>query len=159
MKSEKCFKCNKNQVSNKHFKLCIFCNKDRLDENKKASGTSVKYGSGIKRARKTKTSINKRRKSKEEEKSNFREKIKSEREAVCTGCNSKSQLTISHTIPVSLRKDLECDPNNIHIECLSCHTIWEHDSLEEKRKLFSFNDKINYIKVVDFQYFLRKFNE
>lgn len=68
----------------------------------------------------------------------------------CESCGSTEYpLSASHTIPVSQRPDLEKDPENIIFECYGgsdrCHDIWEHGTLKQRKKLLTFQRKINYI--------------
>lgn len=79
--------------------------------------------------------------------------LAAEREHFCTGCGSTSALTHSHIIPVSRRKDLELEKDNITYHCLDCHTIWEHGTLQEKQKLHDYVDRMLYIGDIDHEYF------
>lgn len=79
---------------------------------------------------------------------------------ICSGCGSGSfPLSHSHIIPVSLRKDLENDPENIVYDCLSigehrgCHDIWEHGELYEKEMLLNYQERIKIILKKDKKYF------
>lgn len=69
---------------------------------------------------------------------------------VCECCGRTVAITYSHNIPVSIRPDLELDPNNAHLGCLLCHFRWEH--LLEPREVLKFENLqtiLDYIKAND----------
>jgi 5-methylcytosine-specific restriction endonuclease McrA len=72
-----------------------------------------------------------------------------EREHYCTGCGTTEQLTHSHLIPRSRRRDLITDPNNIQYHCLSCHVKWEDGVLSNEMSDYE----------VNMEYLLKKDNE
>lgn len=160
-----CTQCHTYPIYNQHFKLCAYCNRKRLDEKKR---TGSKSSSGSVRTKKTsnirvriqrKDSRRKAPKS-QIQKTTFRQEITERRPAVCSGCNSTTRsLTVSHTIPVSLAKHLEFEHDNVELECIECHTKWEHGTIEAKKQLYNYEQKIEYIKRVDPEYFNRKFSE
>ena len=69
----------------------------------------------------------------------------------CTGCGTNQQLSHSHLIPRSRRRDLITDINNITYHCLTCHKKWERGVLANE--LFDYHSNMEYIKSVDEQYF------
>lgn len=154
-----CIQCKGKEISNKFFKLCWFCNKKRLDEAKrnsiKPARSQKSYGAGNRSSKSKRTTV-----SKVLQKGTFRAQIFGSRPNVCQGCDDGHQrLTISHTIPVSLRKDLEFREDNVQLECMICHTKWEHGTLQAQRTLLNFEDKMNWIKAEDPEYFERRFNK
>mgnify|MGYP003145291424 CR=1 FL=1 len=81
------------------------------------------------------------------------------REHKCTGCDRYDvPLSHSHKIPISRRKDLELDINNITYHCLDfgnrpgCHTLWS-GGLADKQKLLDYWNSIHYIKEKDSEYY------
>ena len=69
----------------------------------------------------------------------------------CTGCGTYHQLSHSHLIPRSRRRDLITDINNITYHCLGCHKKWENGVNADEMSDFKRN--MDYIKSVDEQYF------
>lgn len=148
-----CIGCNKYPISNKHFKLCNYCNEKRLNEKKKKKRSSFGRISKQRTTSSTKQIILK------EKRESFRREVYARGHTLCQGCLGSSRLTISHIIPISIRKDLEFELENIQLECMTCHTKWEHGSLETKKQLLNYHVKIDYIKRVDNHYYERKFNK
>ena len=83
--------------------------------------------------------------------------IANEREHKCSGCGTTERLSHSHIIPISIRRDLETTKRNIVYDCFgdstSCHYIWEHGTMEEKKALLDFKERMEYIKKIDFKYY------
>lgn len=145
-----CSNCNNYEIRNKHFKLCTSCNQKRLNEAKIS-----KSASGIRRFPNQKAKLLPK---KAIQKSKFSKKIHSSRPAICTGChNGFKHLTISHSIPVSLREDLEFEEKNVELECMDCHYNWEHGV--NPRILFNFESKLEYIESVDPELYERKYKK
>ena len=71
---------------------------------------------------------------------------------ICTGCGTGSNLTHSHLIPVSRRKDLEDKLENLTYHCMGCHHIWEHTVLE-RMEMLDYEVNMNKIKSLDIQYY------
>ena len=71
----------------------------------------------------------------------------------CRGCGTTTNLSHSHIIPRSRRRDLVTEPNNITLHCNRCHLIWEHGTLEELQSLQDFSKNLEYIKSVDLEYY------
>lgn len=78
-----------------------------------------------------------------------------ERPHFCTSCHKNLGSTpsahyFSHIIPKSRRNDLRLSKDNIVLECIECHTLWESASNERKRTMKNFNHKLEYIKDKDY---------
>jgi len=82
--------------------------------------------------------------------------IAEERGHYCTGCGRTTNLSHSHLIPRSRRKDLVTDKRNITYHCLSigehkgCHDMWE---TKERVKLLDYCKNMEYILEVDTEYY------
>ena len=82
--------------------------------------------------------------------------IAEERGHYCTGCGRSTNLSHSHIIPRSRRKDLVTDKRNITYHCLSvgehkgCHDMWES---KERDKLLDYCKNMEYILEVDTEYY------
>jgi len=82
--------------------------------------------------------------------------IAEERGHYCTGCGRTTNLSHSHLIPRSRRKDLVADKRNITYHCLSigehkgCHDMWES---KERVKLLDYCKNMEYILEVDTEYY------
>lgn len=139
-----CNRCGKYPVYNSFHKLCVYCNQKRLDEAKTPKFTNTRN--------KSRTDAN------SQAKKVIKEAMLRSSGGLCTGCLNRKPLTLSHIIPISLRKDLELDQDNLLLECMDCHTVWEHGTLEKKKALLNYQLKENYIKKVDPNYYERKFN-
>lgn len=87
------------------------------------------------------------------------EEIGKERIHVCSGCGIKYNLSHSHIISRSKRKDLELEKENIVYDCLGtlekkgCHSKWESGNIEEMMALNNFEERLLYISKVDRRYF------
>jgi hypothetical protein len=137
--------CGKYPIYNKFHKLCVYCNQKRLDETKTPKYSSIGTSS--------------RTTARNQAKQTIKEEMLRQSGGICSGCgNQRSFLTLSHTIPISLRKDLELEPGNLMLECMACHTVWEHGSVDQKKKLLNYEFKIDYIIKTDPHYYERKFN-
>lgn len=132
-----CSSCNKPyRIINQKYKLCQLCNHRRLHpEGKKQTvlkRTPIKY---------------KRKKTGEREL--FIKEIWNKRIHQCTGCGSyltePKAIYFSHTIRKGRRNDLRLHPDNIELECDSCHHIWDNGTIEQKKKLLSFEHKLKFI--------------
>lgn len=143
---DKCSKCDcssKRPIVNRTHYLCQEKNRERLDgqsDKKKASFSSLKKTSDKQKLRLV-------------ELKTVYEEIANEREHVCTGCGSRKNLTHSHKIPRSRRKDLEADKENINYYCMDCHYKWEHGSASERQDLNDFVEAMEYIERVDISYY------
>ncbi len=73
------------------------------------------------------------------------------RRHICTGCGTPHQLSHSHLIPRSRRRDLVADINNITYHCLSCHKKWESGVMANE--MYDFHRNMEYIKSADSEYF------
>jgi hypothetical protein len=83
--------------------------------------------------------------------------IAEERGHYCTGCGKTGNLSHSHLIPRSRRKDLVTDKRNITYHCLvgpngtkGCHQLWE---TKERTKLLDYCKNMEYILEVDTEYY------
>jgi len=77
--------------------------------------------------------------------------ISEEREHECESCLTSKNLSHSHIIPKSRRKDLEITKKNIIYQCISCHFEWENGS--DKRRLINYDKMMEYINSVDSEYY------
>lgn len=77
---------------------------------------------------------------------------------ICTGCGTGSNLSHSHLIPRSRRRDLVAVLENITYHCLDtpdktgCHSIWEHDTAG-RRNLRDYKNNMEFVKRVDPEYY------
>tara|TARA_R110000751_G_scaffold136245_1_gene239222 strand:+ start:8077 stop:8418 length:342 start_codon:yes stop_codon:yes gene_type:complete len=84
--------------------------------------------------------------------------IAEERGHYCTGCGQSGNLSHSHIIPRSRRKDLVLDPRNITYHCLGstertgCHQLWE-GTISQKMRLLDYHVNMEYILDVDTEYY------
>lgn len=90
-------------------------------------------------------------------KKSLRQKIYNERPHFCTGCGSSQNLSLSHLIPVSKRKDLENCEENIVFHCLSigkrgCHECHESNNYWQMSALNDFEQNMKTIKKLDRQH-------
>ena len=83
--------------------------------------------------------------------------IAEERGHYCTGCGKTGNLSHSHLIPRSRRKDLITDKRNITYHCVigpngtkGCHQLWES---KERTKLLDYCKNMEYILEVDTEYY------
>ena len=82
--------------------------------------------------------------------------LSEERGHYCTGCGRTGNLSHSHLIPRSRRKDLVTDKRNITYHCLSiaehkgCHDMLES---KERVKLLDYHKNMEYILEVDTEYY------
>ena len=83
--------------------------------------------------------------------------IADERGHYCTGCGRPTNLSHSHLIPRSRRKDLVTDKRNITYHCVigpngtkGCHQLWES---KERTKLLDYHKNMEYILEVDTEYY------
>ena len=83
--------------------------------------------------------------------------IAEERGHYCTGCGKTGNLSHSHLIPRSRRKDLVTDKRNITYHCVvgpngtkGCHQLWESS---ERTKLLDYHKNMEYILEVDTEYY------
>ena len=148
LKFDNCSKCDcgrKRPVVNVKFYLCEQKNQERLHPEGKERIFLKKKSSFIRKK-------SEKQKIRDEEiKEVYAEVDKGVQE--CSGCGSGRQLTRSHIIPRSRRKDLETKILNIVFDCMDCHTVWEHGEWEEKKKLLNFEKRMEYIKSVDSEYY------
>tara|TARA_R100001530_G_scaffold99380_1_gene69064 strand:- start:435 stop:767 length:333 start_codon:yes stop_codon:yes gene_type:complete len=85
--------------------------------------------------------------------------IADERPHYCTGCGrSDVPLSHSHIIPVSRRKDLQLEKENITYHCLSmghqrkgCHEM--HESRSGRMMLLDYHKNLEYILETDPEYY------
>ena len=132
-KKGKCSICGTETfIVNANYKCCNRCNKKRL--SKRSNPTKEK------------------RKLIEEKKKDVYAEMAATREHVCSGCGTTQRLSHSHIIPISRRPDLATDINNIVYDCMSfgdivgCHNIYEHGTEEQKRNLFNYEERMEYIR-------------
>ena len=83
--------------------------------------------------------------------------ISEERGHYWTGCGKTGNLSHSHLIPRSRRKDLVTDKRNITYHCVigpngtkGCHQLWES---KERTKLLDYCKNMEYILEVDTEYY------
>lgn len=96
----------------------------------------------------------------EKKKEEFYQRYDSEVEHICTGCLNKNNLSHSHLIPVSRRKELECSKSNVKFHCLlridgseGCHSRWESNNEEKMKSLLDYEENMEYLKMVDLPYY------
>lgn len=82
------------------------------------------------------------------------EKIWQNRPHVCSNCSCNlhdppSPAFFSHIIRKSKREDLRLDPENILLECHSCHSIWDNGTIQERVQMHNFMKKLSYIERKD----------
>lgn len=145
-KIDNCSKCDcgsKRVIVNMRHYLCQEKNRDRLDSQTTTKAEKIK----------TVKKVSEKQKNVLLELKKVYQEIAEEREHICTGCESKNNLTHSHKIPRSRRKDLETDKKNITYHCFTCHQIYEHGSYKERQKLLDFEETMEYIKTVDLTYY------
>ncbi len=148
-----CSECgNTTVIVNKKHKLCNVCNRKRL-------GTETKQWKPKKTYQLKRTPIKKS--SKRIKVSGDSSAIKQAysvmadtRERVCTGCGTTKQLTHSHIIPRSRRKDLEASLDNLTYHCMSCHIKWESGTPKLMKELNDFDSMMDYISRIDEKYHL-----
>jgi len=153
-----CEKCNKNlPIVNKKYWLCNRCNWERLHPGE-SYYCHIKYN--LPTQSKVINQVSKKKAEIMKLKNKVYREIDTERERICSGCGSRvNPLSHSHIIPVGQNTKFECVKENIVFDCLSmngnkgCHDIWEHGSMNEKRKLLNFNERMKFIKVNDYQYY------
>jgi hypothetical protein len=166
LKKEKCSRCSYfGFLANKTKRLCIKCNADRLDPGglKKAKKVKKMLEKALKTPKIAKNRSKPAIKRKSEKKASRDKKlhetyqiISQTREHVCEGCGRFDvPLSNSHSIPVSRRRDLESDPENIGYHCLSigekkgCHDKWDTGDIEIMSQLLDFEKRMKYIKEHD----------
>lgn len=145
IKIDFCSQCDcksKKPIVNKKYNLCAEKNKERLYNE---SGEKVKKNKTLK-------SISAKQSDRLIKIKEVYSQLRKEREQKCSSCNS-SEITHSHIIPRSRRKDLEIHKENILYDCMKCHLIWEHGAYNEKLKLTNFTERVSFIKKVDTQYY------
>ena len=83
--------------------------------------------------------------------------LSEERGHYCTGCGRTGNLSHSHLIPRSRRKDLVTDKRNITYHCVigpngtkGWHQLWES---KERVKLLDYHKNMEYILEVDTEYY------
>lgn len=55
---------------------------------------------------------------------------------VCSACGSNKNLNVHHVVPFHIRKELECDPNNLITLCRDCHFhIGHHENWKNSNPL------------------------
>ena len=147
---QSCKGCNRTlPIINRKYFLCNNCNRQRLGTGGLKRPLKRSY---IKKVSSKQNDINKKLKHVYATMSNTRERV-------CSGCGSKHNLSHSHIIPRSRRRDLICDIDNITYHCLTkngdsgCHEIWENGSWETKQTLNDFTKLMNYIKNKDVEYY------
>lgn len=93
-------------------------------------------------------------------KKNFHQEIASEREQKCSGCGNPNNLSHSHLIAISKRKDLEFEKNNIKYHCLvrqdgsmGCHSMWESNDFSIMGKLLDFEENMLIIEKLDIKHY------
>lgn len=156
---EICKSCNKNTIiANKHFELCFYCNKSRLQKNKK-----------VKSKKNNKSLFVKDFKSKDKEDSNLHKdeafylECFNKSNHKCEECSEKlprlfriekrivARWRYSHIIAKSIAPDLRHNIYNINILCSYCHERWENGDKTEM-KIFNKNLK-------RFPQYLEKYNK
>jgi hypothetical protein len=84
--------------------------------------------------------------------------IADERPHVCTGCGTGQNLSHSHLIPRSKRKDLEKVKENITYHCLSVGGVGCHEKYDSMRliELKDFESNMKYIYKADKEFYFSK---
>lgn len=140
-----CKNCNKKkEIVNKHFGLCLFCNKERLGSVKKEKLDNSYFTKQIK--------DNKRNKIKEDE-DFYKECFNSCKIHKCEECGTPlseffrdeggrviAKWRYSHIIPKSIYKKLRHVIKNINHLCFKCHQEWENGRKEDM-SIFEKNKK------------------
>jgi len=77
----------------------------------------------------------------------------------CGGCGTKlyepRAAYFSHIIKKGRRPDLRLVYENVLLDCIDCHRIWDFGTLEQKRKLKNFEDRLAYISKVDIALYVK----
>lgn len=155
-----CNNCNKEKhIVNKHYNLCLSCNKERLNSTKPQGGESMPYisVSRLKTAKnKNKGSVSfvknfvpkKNKSDKIREDEDFYKECFDNSEHLCEECNTQLPTTFrdengkiiarwrySHIIPKSIAPELRHSLKNINHLCLKHHMEWEN-GVKERMKIF-----------------------
>jgi hypothetical protein len=113
---------------------CIFC----YTEKKPRKVSKAKAPQPIK-------PVSEKKKVSDRELSKVR-KEKKEKIKYCETCGKTGiTLTLSHILSVKQYKKYEKVKENSLLECMDCHTTWEHSSLDEKMKQSTWNRKLAFI--------------
>lgn len=75
----------------------------------------------------------------------------------CGGCGYAKPLTHSHILPVSQYPKHAANPENIFMDCIECHTRWEHGSWEDVQVLLDIDKRLQTANKLDKQYVGRRF--
>lgn len=159
-----CSNCNKDlPIVNKHFNLCLFCNRDRLDssKNKKRGNVPKNKPNALRRKKKptenygfVKNLVSKKNKSdKIKEDELFYEECFNNSNHRCEECGTQlptefrdvdgkviARWRYSHIIPKSIAPDLRHELININHLCLKHHMEWENGE-KENMNIYEKNKK------------------
>lgn len=177
MEKTKCLHCgNVRVIINRKYHLCNNCNWKRLHPGEKKKVYQLKR-TPLKRGRSKIKKISDENKYKtssgmlvsqsyiDDMYRNVCQKIVHERYKMCQGTHRVDlPLSFSHTISRQRCKDLGkaeliWDSENIELESFeaptskptAAHNIWESGTIEQKRSLFNFERKMNYLKKHDYE--------
>jgi len=140
-----CNGCNKEKkIVNKHFELCLFCNKERLRPVKKEELDNSYF---------TKKNKEKKVNKIKEDEDFYKECFDSCLEHKCEECGSPlpdkfkddngkviAKWRYSHIIPKSIHSKLRHVVKNINHLCFDCHQEWENGN-KESMSIFEKNKK------------------
>ena len=148
-----CSNCGKNKpLVNKFFKLCLFCNTERLNANKKPKEYD-RVKTLKKPLKKPKNKFSEKTKEKIKADEEFYEKCFNMSDHKCEECgcdlptefrddNGKvlARWRYSHIIPKSIASNLRHNIDNINHLCLNDHAKWENGD-KESMKIYDKNIK------------------
>lgn len=134
---------------NKKYKLCNECNYKRLHDGK--SRVEILLTKQKPKKRYTLRQQTKKQPIISKQLSALKSEIELEKiqngEYYCKGCGiSKSGLDKSHILSVGRYKNLELVKKNIQLLCRDCHNIWEHGSIQEKKRLLCYEENLEIIR-------------
>lgn len=72
-------------------------------------------------------------------------RIVQQRHRRCFECGSTFGLTYSHILKKRWYPDYN-DPDNIVLDCIDCHHVWDNGTFEQKAKMKSLNQRIKIIE-------------
>lgn len=74
---------------------------------------------------------------------------------ICCSCGGTDNLTHSHVLTVGRFPQHRANPANILLECMECHTVWEHDKSAAKRVHASWAQKMAIMEMLEPAEFVR----
>lgn len=91
--------------------------------------------------------------------SKIKEALINEKGGACESCGRHGNVDLSHLIPRSQRKDMECDTANLALKCRKCHAEYESRNFFAIRKFKNYEEIMSRIKILDEGYFWRMVNK